>query len=536
MNPDPAIATDADLVACCLEGNRDAFQSLVERYQSLICSLAYARCGDLHLSEEIAQETFVTAWHRLRSLHEPAKCKSWLCGIARNLTQNNLRKRHRIVTAGAESLDENTCSPENSPREDAISREEEAMLWSALEALPENYREPMILYYRQSESVAAVAEALDLSEDAVKQRLSRGRVMLAGHIGRSLRAALCGSAPGKAFTIGVLAAISTVSFSAKAAALGSAASKGAATKTAVAAGLFSALLGPVLMLGGQYIGYRISMEGAVTDRERSHVRRLYIGIFSIVVGFIALFDLLIFWAVRHRLAHSSWLAAAFVALSIAFTGSAAWLMISMFRDRRRLVAEREAAGISREAGFPSWEYRTRLQLLGLPFIHIRLGDNFGWKPQPVKAWIAAGDRAYGLLFAFGGVAIAPMAIGGCAIGLLSWGGFAAGLFALGGFSLGWWAIGGMAYGWKVFAGCAFAWRGAMGGIAIAHDFANGGYACALHANDKVGNHWLWSHPFFRITDYAGDHLQWLNLLWVLPLLKWWQILKKKRTEAAPIPS
>jgi RNA polymerase sigma factor (sigma-70 family) len=521
-------ATDAELVIGSLEGNRDAFRYLVERYQSLVASVAYARCGDLHLSEEIAQETFLTAWRKLRDLHDPTRCKSWLCGIARNLTQNAIRRRRRTVTAGAGTLDENTHSPENSPLEHAVSREEEAMLQSALEALPENYREPMILFYRESESVAAVAAALDISEDAVKQRLSRGRVMLTGHIERGLPAALRASAPGQVFTVGVLAAISAVSVSAKAASLGSAAAKGATAKTAVATGIFGALLGPVLMLSGNYFSYRISMEGARTARERSHIRRLYIGIFAIVTVFVVIFDALILGAARHGRGHPMAVAATFIAVALAFGASAASLMISSFREREHLVAERINAGIPLETAGSGWEYRGRFQLLGMPLIHLRFGNSFAWRKQPVTAWIAAGDRAFGLLFAFGGIAIAPVSIGGLALGLIGWGGFAAGLFAFGGFSFGWWAVGGMAFGWKAFAGCAIAWRGAMGGVAIAHDFAAGGIACAAQANNKIAAHWLWALKFFRDTDYAGDHLQWLNLLWVLPLLQWWRMLKKQR--------
>ena len=52
------------------------------------------------------------------------------------------------------------------------------MLWSTLERIPVEYREPMILFYREQKSVRAVAELLGLSEDAVKQRLRRGRAMV----------------------------------------------------------------------------------------------------------------------------------------------------------------------------------------------------------------------------------------------------------------------------------------------------------------------------------------------------------------------
>ena len=60
-----AIPTDADLVGETLSGNRDAFSRIVTRYQSLICSLAYSATGGLGQSEDLAQETFITAWKHL---------------------------------------------------------------------------------------------------------------------------------------------------------------------------------------------------------------------------------------------------------------------------------------------------------------------------------------------------------------------------------------------------------------------------------------------------------------------------------------
>lgn len=86
-----AETNDVDLVAQSLDGNRDAFRQIVERYQTLICSLAYSAIGNLSQSEDVAQETFISAWKDLRSLREPAKLRSWLCGIARYRVQRSLR-------------------------------------------------------------------------------------------------------------------------------------------------------------------------------------------------------------------------------------------------------------------------------------------------------------------------------------------------------------------------------------------------------------------------------------------------------------
>ena len=59
---------DARLVAEALDGNRDAFRLIVERYQTLISSLAYCATGNVSRSEDLAQETFLSAWKQLAEL------------------------------------------------------------------------------------------------------------------------------------------------------------------------------------------------------------------------------------------------------------------------------------------------------------------------------------------------------------------------------------------------------------------------------------------------------------------------------------
>ena len=145
---------------------------------------------------------------------------------------------------------------------------------------------------------------------------------------------------------------------------------------------------------------------------------------------------------------------------------------------------------------------------------------------PVKAWIAAGNQAVGLLFAFGGVALAPVSMGGFAVGLLSFGGGSVGLISLGGFSLGLWSFGALAFGWQVFGACAIAWNAASGGIAIAHDFAGGGIAHALHANNEAARCALRSSLFLKHAHLALRYLAWLNLLWVIPMLARWRVVAR----------
>lgn len=202
-------STDAELVAQSLSGSREAFNQIIERYKTLVCSLAYSATGNLSQSEDVAQDTFVAAWTNLRSLREPEKLRPWLCGIARNRTRRNLRADASEPACQGESLETAQEIPLAGPlpSDQAISREEEAILWRSLERIPELYREPLILFYRQQQSIEHVAAELELTEDAVKQRLSRGRKLLQEEVQAFVENTLRRSVPDQAFSAAVLAAI-----------------------------------------------------------------------------------------------------------------------------------------------------------------------------------------------------------------------------------------------------------------------------------------------------------------------------------------
>jgi RNA polymerase sigma factor (sigma-70 family) len=134
MNSLPlAAASDEQLWQKSIDGDREAFGRIVERYQSLVCSLAYSACGNLTRSEDFAQEAFVAAWQKLGELREPAKLRAWLCGIVRHLTANALRRdRRRGVVPN--SLDDTSepVSAEADPADQAVTQEEAVLLWRSL--------------------------------------------------------------------------------------------------------------------------------------------------------------------------------------------------------------------------------------------------------------------------------------------------------------------------------------------------------------------------------------------------------------------
>jgi len=437
---------DSALVGESLSGNRDAFGQIVSRYQSLICSLAYSATGSLSQSEDLAQDTFVAAWKHLRDLREPEKLRAWLCGIARNLIHNSLRKQGREPSHRAEPLEEISAgqSPEPLPVETTISKEEAAILWRSLERIPETYREPLILFYREHQSVETVAANLDLTEDAVKQRLSRGRKLLQEQFLAFVEGALAQTTPGPVFTLSVLSALPALTLSTKAATLGAAAMKGsAAAKSAGAMGLLGAILGPLLAICGGYMGYRMSVDQAHTTEERGKIKEVFRNSLLAALAFWVLFALPLAWSFRHQLNTSLFWSLLFSqSIAIYFLSMAAFAIASLSK-RRRYLTSVLAAQYAGNFPPPAFEYRSAWSLLGSPLIHVRLGDRFDVVRGPVKAWFAVGgSHAVGILFAFGGLAVAPVSIGGIAIGLLPFGAVSLGIFSMGAISVGVWGYGG----------------------------------------------------------------------------------------------
>ena len=525
----PRTTDDTQLVELSLLGDTQAFGRIVERHQSLVCGLAYSACGNVHVSEDLAQETFITAWRQLRNLREKGNLRGWLCGIARHVIHNFLRRQQRTPTAMAAEWDEviHPASDEPSPDECVINEQETAMLWGALQTLPLNYRDPMVLYYRQNESVGAVAELLGLSEDAVKQRLARGRAMLAEHVERRLGNTLRQTMPTAAFTFGVLAALPLATTSASAATAGVTLAKGGAGGKTFLVLLMNGVLSPLLAFVAAGIGYKVSMDSARSMEEQRMIKKSFLVVLGGILFFCAFMVALIFngkWlALHHPAAYVALLTGMIAACLLFCAGGCAWAL----RQKRR-VAFREAA--LKEApslpvgkwGVPEIEYRTKWTLLGLPLVHLRLGRKHGEPIRPVKAWFAVGDFALGVIGAFGACAIAPISLGACSLGLVSLGGLAAGVACWGGIGLGVWAIGGCALGWNAYGGCAVGWEAVQGSLVAAHHYALGDVAVAQHVNDAAARAALKQSMFFQFTRQAMKYAALLNLFWFLPLVMLWR--------------
>jgi len=270
------VVSEAELLQASLAGSKEAFGTIVERYQSLICAITYSATGDFAKSEELAQETFLSAWKELRQVKDLGRFSGWLCTIARNLARKSIKRGHSDVISAARPLEktEPVEAAEPGPSEAAISKEQETIVWGALEEIPEQFREPMVLFYREQQSVRQVATGLGLSEGLTRQRLSRGRRMLKENVAALVEETLGRTRPGKVFTVAVIAALPALTAQTASAAIAGVAAKGSvAAKSAGMLSLMGAALGPLLGLLGSIIGIRASIINTKSQREREFMKK-----------------------------------------------------------------------------------------------------------------------------------------------------------------------------------------------------------------------------------------------------------------------
>ncbi len=522
-------------------GDREAFGQIVERYQSLVCSLAYSACGNLSRSEDLAQETFLTAWQKLGELREPAKLRAWLCGIVRNLSANASRREQRRG-GPAESLDavEEPTALEADPAAQAVTQEEATLLWRSLGGMSETYREPMVLFYRQGQSVAEVARALELSEEAVKQRLSRGRTMLREEMTALVESTLTRTRPTTAFTMAVLVALPMASATTASAALaaGAVAGSGAglAGKGILAKLSLGVFVGPLIGLACAYFGTKAAASTGRSKEERDYILRCARWIIAFCFALSIGLAVVLSQAGKLYTASAVALVGGISVWTVALVGGILLFCQRMDREVKRIriatnttdeAHARVLAVQGRSLKLPRY-IESRLRFLGLPFFAMAWGGSSSdqYRPRTVCGWIAVGDIAVSPFLAFGGFAVAPIAIGALTVGVLSlsvfWG-VAFGVFALGSLAFGWWALGFAAAGVK----CA------VGFAAVARDYAVGLVASAAHTG-AVAKEWIKTQWLADFTSVIVDQIHWwlLGCLACALVLRVWRE-RQRRRESKP---
>ncbi|WP_168442671.1 RNA polymerase sigma factor [Pontiella desulfatans] len=164
--------TDQELVAVCLDGNRDAFAELVCRHQDSVYGLAVGMTRNHEDAADMAQEAFIRAYAKLEQYNPDYSFKSWLLRICANQTKNLFRKRMRRRRVEENYLKEETVAgdaapPDYQPLEEALAQ------------LPPKLCAPLRLKFMEGMAYEEISSILGIGVSAAKMRVMRARKQLA---------------------------------------------------------------------------------------------------------------------------------------------------------------------------------------------------------------------------------------------------------------------------------------------------------------------------------------------------------------------
>lgn len=178
--------TDETLARRVQTGDRAAFAALVERHYDALFGYLYrltARSAnaDRALAEDLVQETCLRAFRRIDTYDPARPFKAWLYGIATHAARDHVA---RADSRRVQNADEDFDAPASDGAPDAalIAVDEMQAVIAAVAALPDLHREVVILFYYQSLSLQAIADALDIPLGTVKSRLSNAVRKLREHM------------------------------------------------------------------------------------------------------------------------------------------------------------------------------------------------------------------------------------------------------------------------------------------------------------------------------------------------------------------
>ena len=172
-------------------GDTSAFETLVERHQSLVGGTVAHMLGSNSDVEDISQQVFIRVWKSARRYVPRAKFTTWLLKITRNLVFNELRrsKRHAHIPLQTDpGAEEFPVKDEVNPAPDAslLQTELQQAIDDAIAQLPESQRMVLILRRYEQLSYEEISEVLDLSVPAVKSVLFRARTELRSRLSKYL--------------------------------------------------------------------------------------------------------------------------------------------------------------------------------------------------------------------------------------------------------------------------------------------------------------------------------------------------------------
>ena len=181
MKPVRSDLADGDLAALALGGREDAYRHLLERYREPVFRLVRSLIGESDAARDVTQEAFIAGFAALRRYDPERPFKSWIARIAVNKARDWARRRKvRAFFSRAVGLDEALGVADDAALPDVVAEDnaELARVLAAMDRLPQNLREVLVLRTIEEMSEAEAAQALGIGGKAVETRLYRARKQL----------------------------------------------------------------------------------------------------------------------------------------------------------------------------------------------------------------------------------------------------------------------------------------------------------------------------------------------------------------------
>ena len=182
---------DAELIQQTLEGNQQAFSTLVRKYQKPVHALVWRKIGDFHIAEEITQDIFLNVYKKLQTLKNPNLFAGWLYVSATRRCHAWLKKKRirmeSLEIMSPEELEELAYTEYRAEQQEEIVNEQQReVVKRLLQKLPESERTVVTLHYLGDMTCEDISKFLGVSQNTVKSRLHRARKRLkkAEHIVR----------------------------------------------------------------------------------------------------------------------------------------------------------------------------------------------------------------------------------------------------------------------------------------------------------------------------------------------------------------
>ncbi len=183
-------SSDEELMRRTQQGDRQAFSLLYERYNASVLSYLYRMLGNVEDVEAIGQEVFLRAYRFAATYRYPQKLSTWLFTITRNLAINNARRKKRSPVRNITELNLEGVDMTGDPyqvagrvTDDTEKREEIARMLKALDDLPTDQKEVIVLGVFQDMSYAQMEEITGTKAVTLRSRMFHGLKKLAKMIG-----------------------------------------------------------------------------------------------------------------------------------------------------------------------------------------------------------------------------------------------------------------------------------------------------------------------------------------------------------------